>query len=69
MGVRDTGSQSQAKSQPAQQNPSANPPIESMSPSSTTALRNSDDLRDAYISGRIELDVYHEKMRAIGEIV
>ena len=69
MGVRDTGNQGQAQSQPAQQKSSANPPVESMSPSSTTALRNADDIRDAYIAGRITTDVYHEKMGAIGENV
>ena len=57
------------QSQPVAQNTSANPPVESMSPSSTTALRNADDIRDAYIAGTITTDVYHEKMGAIGENV
>ena len=57
------------QSQPVAQNTSANPPVESMSPSSTTALINADDIRDAYIAGTITTDVYHEKMGAIGENV
>ena len=57
------------QSQPVAQNTSANPPVESMSPSSTTALRNADDIRSAYISGTITTDDYREKMGAIGENV
>ena len=69
MSVRDTGSQGQAQSQPAQQTSNANPPVESMSPSSATALRNADDIRDAYISGTITTDEYRDRMGAIGENV
>ena len=67
MSVRDAGVQSNVQPQAAQQQPSANPPVESMSPSSSTAFRTSGDIRDAYISGKITTDVFHERMRAIGE--
>ena len=69
MGVRDNGSQGQAQSQPAQQTSNANPPVESMSPCSATALRNADDILDAYISGTITTDENRDRMGAIGENV
>ena len=62
----NTGSQ---QSQPTTQNTNTNPPVESMSPSSATALRNADDIRDAYISGTITTDEYRDRMGAIGENV
>ena len=64
-----TANTNSQQSQPNTVNASANPPVEPMSPSSTTALRNADDIRDAYIAGTITTDVYHEKMGAIGENV
>jgi hypothetical protein len=60
-------SQVPQQSQAVSRSPSTNPPVESMSPSTSTAFRNSDDIRDAYIAGKITTDVYHERMRAIGE--
>ena len=69
MTVRDTGSGNQVQSQAANRATGQNPPVESMSPSSTTALRNADDIRAAYISGTITTDDYRDRMGAIGENV
>ena len=69
MTMRDGNPENQMQSQPTNRATGQNPPVESMSPSSTTALRNADDIRDAYIAGTITTDVYHEKMGAIGENV
>mgnify|MGYP003643295286 CR=1 FL=1 len=61
------GSNNSQQPQSVGRSPSTNPPVESMSPSTSTAFRNSEDIRDAYIAGKITTDVYHERMRAIGE--